>query len=179
MGMSGIAAVHSMSFAEEVATLRKWMSSSEVHHVNPQASQEEDFSKTMLVGCGQTQLESLANLDLNSLSWRTQQEFLPLGLETSLQDFPQSGMTRNGTLFLRPMSDSRMYEKGCGLLPTPCARDSKDVSRGSVFLSQRKRHSPSIATQVLSAGRPWTTLLPAYLISMGYPLDWFENVYKG
>ena len=65
-----------------------------------------------------------------------------------------------------------MKERGYIGLPTPVARDGKDISRGRVYLSQRERHSPSLAIRLLSQGAPWEAITPVYALVMGYPLAW-------
>ncbi len=56
--------------------------------------------------------------------------------------------------------------------PTPAARDGKDISRSNAFLSQRLRHSPSMATRWLTQGGPWQAITAVYCLAMGYPLLW-------
>ncbi len=56
--------------------------------------------------------------------------------------------------------------------PTPCARDGKDISRSNAFLSQRKRHAPSMATRLLERGAPWEVITEIYCLAMGYPSSW-------
>lgn len=58
--------------------------------------------------------------------------------------------------------------------PTPAARDGRDISRSNAFLSQRKRHSPSLATVFLERGGLWTMITNLYCLAMGYPLSWNE-----
>jgi hypothetical protein len=53
-------------------------------------------------------------------------------------------------------------------LPTPCARDGKDISRSNAFLSQRKRHSPSLATRLLDSGHSWRVITAARSRARGY-----------
>lgn len=65
-----------------------------------------------------------------------------------------------------------MKERGYIGLPTPVARDGKDISRGTVYLSQRNRHSPSLAIRLLGQGAPWTAITAIYALVMGYPLEW-------
>ncbi len=57
-------------------------------------------------------------------------------------------------------------------LPTPCARDGRDISRSNAFLSQRKRHSPSLATRLLDSGHSWRVITAAYCLAMNLPLLW-------
>lgn len=56
--------------------------------------------------------------------------------------------------------------------PTPAARDGRDISRSNAFLSQRKRHSPSMATRLLEQGAPWTVITATYCLAMGFPSSW-------
>ncbi len=64
-------------------------------------------------------------------------------------------------------------------LPTPCARDGKDISRSNAFLSQRRRHSPSLATRLLESGLPWQVITPIYCLAMNLPLHWNDCAPKG
>ncbi|PXW28218.1 hypothetical protein SAMN05445871_4069 [Paraburkholderia caballeronis] len=63
-------------------------------------------------------------------------------------------------------------EIGFTSLPTPCARDGKDITRSNAFLSQRKRHSPSLATRLLDSGHSWKVITAAYCLAMNLPLQW-------
>jgi hypothetical protein len=64
--------------------------------------------------------------------------------------------------------------KGSGSIgwPTPAARDGKDISRSNAFLSQRLRHSPSMATRLLTQGAPWTVITAIYCLAMGFQSSW-------
>lgn len=57
-------------------------------------------------------------------------------------------------------------------LPTPCARDGRDISRSNAFLSALKRHSPSLATRLLESGLPWPAITSVYCLAMCLPLQW-------
>lgn len=61
---------------------------------------------------------------------------------------------------------------GC---PTPAARDGKDISKTTAYLSQRLRHSPSLATLLLTRGVCWAAISNAYCLAMGYPSKWNET----
>src|SRR3569623_816594 len=71
-----------------------------------------------------------------------------------------------------------MSESGFPGWPTPAARDGRDISRSIAFLSQRKRHSPSMATRLLEQGAPWTVSTAVYCIAMGYPSSWNDTRLK-
>ena len=112
--------------------------------------------------------------DQASSCWRTYQaSFLP-GLDEFSGTWPRSGMMRNGVAFLHPRPVSPIDVTASGLLPTPAARDYRDISAGQAFLSQRKRHSPSLATRLLERGVHWTMLSTAYEAAMGFPLQHTE-----
>jgi hypothetical protein len=78
-------------------------------------------------------------------------------------------------VFQRAASEQITYVGGSGLWPTPAARDGKDISRSNAFLSQRQRHSPSMATRWLELGRPWQVITAVYCLAMGYPSSWNET----
>jgi hypothetical protein len=79
---------------------------------------------------------------------------------------------RNGVAYLHSLPDFPTAAKGSALLPTPAARDYRDLSAGKAFLSQRKRHSPSMATRLLERGVSWTAISTAYEVAMGLPSQW-------
>ena len=109
--------------------------------------------------------------DQESSSWKTYQaSFLP-GLDEFSGTWPRSGMTRSGVAFLHPRPVSPIDVTASGLLPTPAARDFRDISKGQAFLSQRSRHSPSLATKLLERGVDWTMLSTAYEAVMGLSLQ--------
>ena len=70
------------------------------------------------------------------------------------------------------LSARTMKEKGFTGWPTPAARDGRDISRSNAFLSQRERHSPSMATCLLTQGAHWTVITAIYCLAMGYPSQW-------
>ena len=70
------------------------------------------------------------------------------------------------------LSARDMSENGFVGWPTPAARDGRDISRSNAFLSQRQRHSPSMATRLLEQGAPWRVITAIYCLAMGYPSQW-------
>jgi hypothetical protein len=77
--------------------------------------------------------------------------------------------------FQRAASELITFGAVSGSWPTPAARDGKDISRSNAFLSQRRRHSPSMATRWLELGRPWQVITAVYCLAMGYPSSWNET----
>lgn len=131
-----------------------------------------DSDEAMNDGCGPHSRMPFAIFDRDSLSWRTSQACLLPSLEMFWEDWPKSGLMRSGLLYGLPNLALRTDENGCLSLPTPNARDFRDVSRSRAFLSQRRRHSPSLATTLLEAGADWKQLLHGYEAAMGYPPEW-------
>jgi hypothetical protein len=110
--------------------------------------------------------------DPKSSFWRTCQASLVPDLEQFSGTWPRSGLMRSGVAYLHPRPASPIDGTGSALLPTPAARDFRDLSAGKAFLSQRKRHSPSLATKLLERGVHWTMLSTAYEVAMGFPSQW-------
>ena len=123
-------------------------------------------------GSGPHSRMPFAIFDLDTLSWRTSQACLLPSLEMCWEDWPKSGLMRNGRLYELPTLVRPINVNGYLSLPTPNARDFRDVSRSRAFLSQRRHHSPSLATTLLEAGADWTQLLHGYEAAMGYPPEW-------
>lgn len=121
--------------------------------------------------------ELLARYDRASSSWRTSQSCLLEGWEEFSERWPNSGTMRNGEFFEVLISDYPASVSGSGLLPSPNARDGKDVSSTSVHLASRQRHQPSAATRLLERGLDWKLISTAYELTMGFPLRWSAAVY--
>ena len=68
--------------------------------------------------------------DLDSLSWRTCEATSLWDLEMSSPSFPEWGMTVNGELFELPTPERPTAEHVSSSLPTPTARDYKDMTVG-------------------------------------------------
>jgi len=155
----------------------------EAFHAKTLALQEskEELAKEREAGFMSMSLGWLVKLNLNSLSWKTSQhcfldqESVPArGLEEFSQTWPASGMMRSGTIYpLRPWA-VLIAENVSGLLPTPNARDGKDLSRTTAFLAARSRHSPSLSTEALIAGVSWQNVAHLYEMAMGFPSRWSD-----
>lgn len=112
--------------------------------------------------------------DPSSCCWKTCQGSLVPGLDEFSGTWPKSGMMRSGVSSPHSAPDFPTAAKGSGLLPTPAARDFRDLSAGKAFLSQRKRHSPSLATKLLDRGVHWTHVSEAYEVAMGFASGWTD-----
>ncbi len=132
-----------------------------------------DFPANVL-GCSGISYEPLAWWDGPNCCWRTWQGCLIEGWARFLGPWPRSGMMRNGIAFQRAPLVPLTGATASGLLPTPTARDGKDLSKTTAYLSARLRHSPSIATQALTAGVAWQNVPHLYEMAMGYPLGWSD-----
>jgi hypothetical protein len=123
----------------------------------------------------------LASYDPDTSSWRTSQHCLlaqTLRLADGLAEFsetwPSAGMMRNGKTYQRQPWALPTVANVSGLLPTPNARDYKDLSRTTAFLAARDRHSPSLSTLALTAGVAWQNVAPLYEMAMGFPPQWTD-----
>ena len=107
-------------------------------------------------------------------SWKTSQRSLHGGFIEFSGPWPKSGMMQNGSVFAAKPLDARTKESDFFSLPTPAARDGKDLSRTVAYLSQRKRHTPSIVTELLTHGVPWFEVVEHVEAAMGFPLQWTD-----
>ena len=121
--------------------------------------------------------ELLAKFDPSSYCWKTSQHCLQGDLETFSEIWPRSGMTRSGIAYRLPTLAPLIDATGCGLWPTPAARDGKDLARSKGYLSARSRHSPSMVTRLLERGTHWTRVTELVEKAMGYPSGWSVNGY--
>src|SRR5581483_9964158 len=145
--------------------------------MSPYQTSQETASMAPEAVSGSSTPELLASYDRASSSWRTSQSCLLEGWEEFSERWPISGMMLNGECFAASISDYPLSVSGSGLLPSPNARDGKDVSSTSVHLASRQRHQPSAATRLLERGISWKLISTAYELMMGFPSRWSAAVY--
>ena len=119
----------------------------------------------------------LASVCHDTQSLKTSQVCLLENQEDGLLSFsmtwPRSGMMRNGIVSQLQNLARPITEIGSGLLPTPNARDYKDVSlKGSTYSASRNRHTPSLATESYLLGLTGKQTASVYCWAMGYPPGW-------
>ena len=138
-----------------------------------------ELAKEPAVDCGPKLSDLLASLDPATSSWRTSQRCLVAqlnneadGLAQFSQTWPAAGMMRSGKTYQRQPWALPIAANVSGLLPTPNARDGKDLSRTTAFLAARSRHSPSLSTEALNAGVEWRNVAHLYEMAMGFPSNW-------
>lgn len=102
----------------------EWISSLPVSRANHSVLPAEVAGWTMTGGSGRTSHESLTLFDPESFSSRTYPDYLNMDSTSSSAILPGSGSMRNGRVSQRPMLGHRIDEPGCGLSPTPTAKDS-------------------------------------------------------
>lgn len=111
--------------------------------------------------------------DHSTRCWRTWQRCLEEGWAMCRETWPRAGMTRNGIAYRRVPLAPLTNGTGYGLLPTPNARDYRDISlKGTEYASQRSRHTPSLATEAYLSGMNGNTVANIYRWAMGYPEKW-------
>lgn len=124
-----------------------------------------------------TRSELLAKWDANTSSWKTSQASFQEDLETFSGRWPKSGSMQNGIVFRHQTYRMTTRVNDYLSLPTPNARDGKDLSKTDAYLAARARHSPSLATTLLTQGVPWFRISMHYELAMGFPLGWSAAVY--
>ena len=128
--------------------------------------------------CGANVPVCLGKFDLNTPSLKTSQicwqDSGELGFDEYCGTFPRSGLMLNGTVYQLPNLAMTITEIGSGLLPTPSARDGKDLSRTRPFCAALKRKTPSLTTMLLQNNLHWTLVVNAYEAMMGYPQNHTE-----
>lgn len=111
----------------------------------------------------------------SSLASKLQTRFASGGW-TSLPQIWRNPTTPSGRQYCQLAATVRtMRGKDFSGSPTPAARDGLDVSSSGGFLAARLRHSPSIATRLLTRGAPWPVISLIYCLAMGYPSLWHET----
>lgn len=144
----------------------------------------EESEKEHAVAYTENTYDWSISYDRASQSWKTSQGILfPLEatahqLETYSETWPSAGMMRNGIVSQLPNSARLMRGCGYSLLPTPAARDYRDLSStGKSYAAQRLRHQPSLATEAYLAEVDGS-IANAYEWAMGFPAEWCERSSK-
>ncbi len=124
---------------------------------------------------GRISLGSYGTFDRGSYSLRTSQvSWITSLCEEFLGTFTRSGMMRNGKCFqLLPLA-LPIGANEHGSLPTPMARDQKDLSsQGKTYACQRVRHQPSLVTEsyLAEVGGP---IVEVYEWAMGFERGWTD-----
>ncbi len=122
-------------------------------------------------------LDTLGNWEQSGSSWKTSQSCLIEDSAEFLGRWPTAGLMQNGTAYHRAHWVRLTKGNGSLSMPTPAARDGKDLSRTTAYLSQRLRHSPSMATTLLMNGKKWWEVSLFYAAAMGFPSQWNAAVY--
>ena len=140
--------------------------------VSPESVQESTESDPV---CGQSTLGLLGSFDPGTYSLRTSQvSLLTNQCDEYSETFPRSGLMRNGTCYQLRSLALHTREAGFGRLPTPSARDYRDLSsKGAAYAAQRSRHQPSLVTEsylALVGGRT----SEIYEWAMGFMIGWTD-----
>ena len=104
------------------------MSSAAVFHARTSASQTQKTamaSKENAADCGQKCSEWFAKYDQETSLLKTRQRCLFVGLEQSLEIWPQLGLMHGGECFLLVKPERHTHVKDCSSIPTPLATDWK------------------------------------------------------
>lgn len=115
--------------------------------------------------------ESLASYDRDSLSWRTSQICLTGESVEFSEDWPKSGMTRNGTLFQLPPSVLLTGANESGLLLTPIHREHA-FSAMKFGYQRSDAHSFGSLSEQLICRHGLKPTVDFLGMMMGYPAMW-------
>jgi len=166
-----------MATSERLEIWNRWTSSQggSPAKMSAQVGNGAEFPKAPEVGCGRAMRGLLGRFDPQSCSLRTSQvSLLTNQCDEFLETFPRSGTMRSGICFQRDSLVLHMSESEFGSLPTPMARDQKDLSsQGKIYACQRDRHQPSLVTVAYLAevGGP---MCQVYEWAMGFGRGWTE-----
>lgn len=133
------------------------------------ASMENDLD------CGLSSTECFANYDPNTHSLRTWQTCLFSDSTAFCQTLPEAGLMRSGKCYLVQPLAPLMSVRGFSSLPTPGARDYRDVSMKAAYAASLARHQPSLATEILLAGIGGQRIGQIYEWVMGFPHGFLAN----
>lgn len=114
----------------------------EASPVSPSRLLDAAKRRLMKGGSGPSSAVLLASYDRATSSWKTCVDWLPRDSQMSLATFPNSGMTRNGTLFLRPRSVPRTSGSESSLWPTPVANDDNKSPEAHMAMKARMPGGP-------------------------------------
>jgi hypothetical protein len=148
-------------------------------HASRSAQQGDAKENTTLDTYGRGYETPLANYDPDTRSWKMCVDTLALVEPPSLGNLPLSGMTRNGTLYERPLLEVLIVENGSSLWPTPTTHGEITQTRIEAHkkrLDAGMKYSSRL-TQAIALRHPedvgylspeWTELL------MGFPPGWTD-----
>lgn len=127
---------------------------------------------------GQSSLASLKSANLRRSSESKLRRQLDMdGSTVFVMTWKEKG-TPSGRVYSHLASLARRKNvNDSGGVPTPAARDYRDLSNSTAFLSQRHRKQPSLATALQEAGMKWWQIPTAYCVAMGYPLRWLDALF--
>lgn len=120
----------------------------------------------------------LGNYDPVTSSWKTSQRSFFEDWEQSLEDWPKSGMTRNGKAFRLPHLARHITERGSSLWPSPAACDHKQVSSNPDYWRRRQRTSgdkrqvPLVVVLTIGGNGEYDPAFSEWL--MGFPIGWTD-----
>ncbi len=167
---------YAMSTSERLRIWNMWMSSRAGSPVKISAYLGSGaVSMVNDQACGRTSLGLLGFFDPESYLLRTSQvSLLTNQCDEFLETFPSSGTMRSGTCFQRVSLALPIKGSESGSLPTPMARDQKDLSsKGKTYACQRERHLPSLAT-VAYLAEVGGLMAEVYEWAMGFEKGWTD-----
>ncbi len=120
-------------------------------------------SQALVLDFGLSTLESFANYDPASSSWRTSQRSLLEEWTPYSETWPKQGTMRSGVAFAPVTLAPHTDENGCSLWPTPCASNPNDGESLETWqarnarLREKKTNGNGMGTPLSIAARAWPT----------------------
>ena len=166
-----------------------WISSLRASRASPGRLEERGRAKTMTVISGLTPFALLKRSSLSGFSWRTPQgcfifptsgDALPI-FNKSWETWPSWGTWDDGAAYRLPVLDLSTNGNGCGLLPTPLARDGKSfyvVTMETALRVMRKKplrqlHWMQFGVVYHDLKKGWANPRFSELM-MGFPIGWTD-----
>jgi hypothetical protein len=125
--------------------------------------------------CGARCGELLARFDRDTLSWKTPQAWLDLGLAEFSPTFTNWGTMRDGECWALIMPERLTAGPELGLLPTPVASEWKDKGRASTLamLDRGGRLARRICSRLIAHSTERVVANPCFSEwLMGWPVGW-------
>lgn len=128
---------------------------------------------------GLSSLDSLANYDPESCSWKTSQRFLEGGFCEFSETLPRSGMMLSGALYPLPNAERRIEENGSLSWPTPRASEiMAGVFTASAWLQNRAHcNLEEVVLQAEGLRAVGRALSPQWVLAiMNFPSVWLDGL---
>lgn len=167
--------------------LDSWMSSLRDFHASHSQQDQKSFMMQMDEICGQTQFALLEMSGPHGFSWKTLQNCFSFSRDENLissessESWPQAGMWDAGGAYRLHLLEQTTNGNGCGLLPTPLARDGRSFYVVTLKTAQRiMNRKPLRQLHWMQFGVVYHDLKKGWAnprfseLMMGWPIGWTD-----